>query len=112
VMPAGTFESKFCFTQVQTEAARASRKTLIVASVPSSDEKRSHESPWVEDIEVGGEAGKLALARLKNVFGRMQSPWRPASAEESFEIVRRRLFQPMAADGFKQRDAVIRAFMD
>ncbi|HXG58247.1 MAG TPA: Swt1 family HEPN domain-containing protein [Thermoanaerobaculia bacterium] len=111
-LPAGTFESNFSFAQELTEAARACRKTLIVASVPSSDEQRQHDSPWIEDIEVGGEAGKLALARLKNVFGRMQSPWRPASAEESFEIVRRRLFQPMPGDVFKHRDAVIRAFLD
>lgn len=111
-LPAGTFESNFSFAQELTEAARACKRTLIVASVPSSDQNRAHESPWVEDIEVGGEAGKVALARLKNVFGRMQSPWRPASAEESFEIVRRRLFQPMAAEGFKQRDSVIRAFTD
>lgn len=111
-LPAGTFESNFSFAQELTEAARACKKTLIVASVPSSDEHRAHESPWVEDIEVGGEAGKIALARLKNVFGRMQSPWRPASAEESFEIVRRRLFQPMPGDAFKHRDAVIRAFED
>lgn len=111
-LPAGTFESNFSFAQELTEAARACKRTLIVASVPSSDEHRAHESPWVDDIEVGGEAGKLALARLKNVFGRMQSPWRPASAEESFEIVRRRLFQPMSADAFKHRDAVIRAFVD
>lgn len=99
-LPAGTFDSTFSFAQELTEAARALKKTLIVASIPSSD------------IEIGGEAGKEALTRLKNVFGRMQSPWRPASAEESFEIVRRRLFRQMDADGFRQRDAVIRAFMD
>jgi hypothetical protein len=71
-----------------------------VASIPSSD------------IEIGGDAGRDALTRLKNVFGRVQSPWRPATAEESFEIVRRRLFQPMEADGYRARDAVILKFMD
>jgi predicted AAA+ superfamily ATPase len=111
-LPAGTFESNFSFAQELTEAARACKKTLIVASVPSSDQRGAHESPWVDDLEVGGEAGKVALARLKNVFGRMQSPWRPASAEESFEIVRRRLFQPMTGDAYKYRDAVIRQFND
>ncbi|HEY8164061.1 MAG TPA: Swt1 family HEPN domain-containing protein [Gemmatimonadaceae bacterium] len=111
-LPAGTFESNFSFAQELTEAAKACKKTLIVASVPSSDEQRPHESPWVDDIEVGGEAGRQALARLKNVFGRLQSPWRPASAEESFEIVRRRLFQPMTGDAFKYRDAVVRQFSD
>lgn len=111
-LPAGTFESNFSFAQELTEAARACKKTLIVASVPSSDEQRQHDSPWVDDMEVGGEAGRTALVRLKNVFGRMQSPWRPASAEESFEIVRRRLFQPMTGEAFKHRDGVIRAFED
>jgi hypothetical protein len=111
-LPAGTFDSNFSFAQELTEAARACKKTLVVASVPASDDQHERESPWVEDIEVGGEAGKTALKRLENVFGRMQSPWRPASAEESFEIVRRRLFQPMTADVYKHRDAVIRAFGD
>ena len=111
-LPAGTFDSNFSFAQELTEAAKACRKTLIVASVPSSDAQRPKGENWIEDIEVGGEAGKIALKRIENVFGRMQSPWRPASAEESFEIVRRRLFQPMTADVYKHRDAVIRAFMD
>ncbi len=31
---------------------------------------------------------------MRNVVGRIESSWRPASAEESFEIVRRRLFEP------------------
>jgi predicted AAA+ superfamily ATPase len=111
-LPAGTFDSNFSFAQELTEAAKACKKTLVVASVPASDAGRPKGENWVEDIEVGGEAGKIALKRIENVFGRMQSPWRPASAEESFEIVRRRLFQPMTADVYKHRDAVIRAFMD
>ncbi|GIV75831.1 MAG: hypothetical protein KatS3mg050_0225 [Litorilinea sp.] len=63
------------------------------------------------DIEIGGEGGREALARLRNTFGRTESPWRPASAEESFEIVRRRLFQPIPAEAAPLRDAVIEAFM-
>ena len=39
-----------------------------------------------------------ALERLANVLGRVQSSWRPASAEEGFEIVRRRLFDELPAD--------------
>ena len=31
-----------------------------------------------------------ALDRLRNVVGRLESSWRPATAEEGFEIVRRR----------------------
>ena len=52
------------------EAARAVPGVLLVVSIPSSD------------IEVGGEGGEAALQRLKNVVGRMESPWRPASADE------------------------------
>ena len=43
----------------------------------------------------------------------MESSWRPASAEEGFEIVRRRLFEPlMDPEKFKERDVVARAFAD
>src|SRR5439155_25688 len=45
--------------------------------------------------------------------GRVESSWRPATAEEGFEIVRRRLFEPLAGpDAFKQRDVTARAFAD
>jgi hypothetical protein len=51
--------------------------------------------------------------RLRNVVGRIESSWRPASAEESFEIVRRRLFEPVADPArFKDRDVTARAFAD
>jgi hypothetical protein len=49
---------------------------------------------------------------LKNAIGRVESPWRPASAEESFEIVRRRLFLPLAPDAYIARDAVVRSFFE
>jgi predicted AAA+ superfamily ATPase len=43
----------------------------------------------------------------------LESSWRPATAEEGFEIVRRRLFEPLAGpDAFKQRDVTARAFAD
>jgi hypothetical protein len=61
----------------------------------------------------GGQRGREALDRLRNVVGRVESSWRPASAEEGFEIVRRRLFEPMADPAqFKDRDVVARAFAD
>jgi hypothetical protein len=34
----------------------------------------------------------------------VESSWRPATAEESFEIVRRRLFEPLDGSQFKNRD--------
>ena len=61
---------------------------------------------------VGGIRGREALDRLRNVVGRVESSWRPATAEEGFEIVRRRLFEPIPGDMFKQRDLTARAFAD
>ena len=53
------------------------------------------------------------MLRLGNVVRRVAASWRPAGAEEGFEIVRRRLFQPMTqSDQFKQRDLVARTFSD
>lgn len=100
-LPAGSFDANMTFAQALTEAARAVPGVLVVASLPASD------------IEIGGEAGREALTRLKNTFGRLESAWRPASAEEGFEIVRRRLFQPITDPShFPQRDAVVRAFCE
>ena len=66
-----------------------------------------------DDVEVGGIRGREALDRLRNVVGRIESSWRPATAEEGFGIVRRRLFEPLGgADAFKQRDVTARAFAD
>jgi predicted AAA+ superfamily ATPase len=97
-LPAGSFDANLTFAQALTEAARSTPEALVVASLLASD------------IEIGGEAGREALVRLENTFGRMESVWRPTSTEESFEIVRRRLFQPIAADLYPARDAVARAF--
>ncbi len=42
----------------------------------------------------------------------MEASWRPASPDEGFEIVRRRLFQPLSGDQFVARDSVARAFVE
>ena len=48
-----------------------------------------------------------------NVVDRVESSWRPASAKEGFEIVRRQLFEPFADQArFKDRDVIARAFAD
>ena len=110
-LPAGTFETQFTFAQALTEAAKAARRCLLLISLPASDTGASPHT--VDDVEVGGVRGREALHRLGNVIGRVESPWRPATAEESFEIVRRRLFEPLAGpDGFKHRDVTARAFAD
>ena len=61
-------------------------------------------------LEVGGVAGREALHRLTNVVARQAEQWQPAKGDESFEIVRRRLFQPLDPDRVADRDATAEAF--
>jgi predicted AAA+ superfamily ATPase len=111
-LPAGGFETQFTFAQVLTESAKLAGNCLLVISLPASDTAGSPHTQ-ADDVEVGGQRGREALDRLRNVVGRLESSWRPASAEEGFEIVRRRLFEPMADPAqFKDRDVVARAFAD
>lgn len=111
-LPGGTFDTQFTFAQALTESARAVKNCLVAVSLPASDAPASPRAA-AEDIEVGGVRGREALERLRNVIGRIESPWRPASPDESFEIVRRRLFEPMTdPEQFKARDVTARAFAD
>ncbi|HNJ51104.1 MAG TPA: Swt1 family HEPN domain-containing protein [Accumulibacter sp.] len=111
-LPAGSFETQFSFAQVLTESAKLARNCLLVISLPASETAASPHAQ-ANDVEVGGTRGREALDRLRNVVGRVESSWRPASAEEGFEIVRRRLFQPLADPAqFRDRDVVARAFAD
>ena len=97
-LPSGTFDANLTFVQALTEAVKASPRTLLVASLPASQ------------IEVGGEGGHEALARLKQTFSRVESSWRPASQEESYEIVRRRLFKEIPGDKFHHRDNTLKQY--
>ena len=111
-LPAGSFETQFTFAQALTESAKLAGNCLLVVSLPASDTAGSPHTQ-ADDVEVGGRRGREALDRLRNVIGRIESSWRPASAEEGFEIVRRRLFEPFAEPAqFKDRDVVARAFAD
>ena len=98
--PGGDFDTQFTFAQALTEAAAAARDVVVLATIPASD------------IEVGGDRGRTALERLKNVVARTAAQWQPASPDESFEIVRRRLFDPVPQDRARVRDGVIRAFSE
>lgn len=110
-LPAGSFETQFTFAQALTEAAKLARNCLLVISLPASDTATSLNSQ-VDDVEVGGQRGREALERLRNVVGRLESSWRPASAEEGFKIVRRRLFEPITDPSqYKDRDVVAREFV-
>lgn len=97
-LPAGSFDAVMTFIQSLTEAVRRSSDSMLLVSIPASD------------IEIGGEGGRQALEILSNVIGRIESVWKPITATESFEIVRRRLF---AEDiDYAARDAVLAAFAE
>ena len=100
-LPAGTYDSQLSFSQQLTEAAKKVSNTLLLISVPQSIN------------EIGGDDGQIACDGLKNVVTRIAYQWRPSTVNESFEIVRRRLFEPIETnvDG-TSRDSVIRAFCD
>lgn len=92
------FEALLSFIQSLTEAAKMVPGILIVGSLPESN------------AEAGGERGVRALLRLEKIFGRVQSAWLPASGDETYEIIRRRLFQPLDVEGEKARDETTKAF--
>jgi len=111
-LPAGTLDAQVTFAQALTEQAAAVDGTLVVVSIPASADGDAV-SDSISEIEVGGVGGKEALRRLRSVVGRIDSPWTAATAEESFEIVRRRLFEPLIdPERLAERDAVARAFTD
>jgi predicted AAA+ superfamily ATPase len=97
-LPGGTFDAVLSFAQQLTGAIDQVPGAMLVVSLPSSA------------IEVGGEGGQKALESLKHVVHRIDAPWRPAAAQESFEIVRRRLFEPLTAEGSKGRDEIVQRF--
>ncbi len=111
-LPAGSFETQFSFAQALTESAKLANNCLLVISLPASDTAGSPHTQ-ADDVEVGGARGREALDRLRNVVGRIESSWRPASAEEGFEIVRRRLFESLTDPAqYKDRDVTARAFAE
>jgi predicted AAA+ superfamily ATPase len=100
-LPAGTYDTQLTFAQQLTEATKQVANALLLISVPQSIN------------EIGGSNGELACNGLKNVVTRLAYQWRPATGNESFEIVRRRLFEQIKTqeDG-ANRDAVVRKFCD
>ena len=97
---AGDFDTQFTFAQALTEAAAAVENVAVLVTIPASD------------IEVGADKGRTALERLKNVVARTAAEWQPATPDESFEIVRRRLFDEIPQEKARQRSAVIKAFSE
>ena len=94
----GTYDSNLSFIQSLTEAAKLVPNTVVLASLPESEN------------QAGGQRGVSALKALEAIFNRVQALWKTVAPEEAFEIVRRRLFEPIK--DAKSRDQVCRAFAD
>ena len=92
----GTFESNLSFIQALTEAMKSVPNAILLASLPESK------------TEVAGTQGQHALDVLEKCFGRLELVWKPVAAEESFEVVRRRLFDTVGDPA--QVQATARAF--
>ncbi|MBQ1122215.1 DUF499 domain-containing protein [Streptomyces sp. B15] len=105
-LPAGTFDTHFGFAQSLTEAVEAVSGAQLVLSIPASEDG----SNAADADEIGGEAGQTALDKLQSVIHRKADSWRPASADESFEIVRRRLFEAPTGETQKDINKVARLF--
>lgn len=96
-MPAGTFDTQFTFAQTLTEAVTATPHAMLVLSIPASED-----GDKASEAEVGGSNGRKALERLQNVVRRQADQWKPSTRDESFEIVRKRLFEEPDAEGQEQ----------
>jgi predicted AAA+ superfamily ATPase len=107
----GSFESQFTFAQTLTETVSGTPGAMLVISIPASHDP-AHQQGEASALEVGGPNGREALVRLQHAVRRVASPWTPATAQESFEIVRRRLFEE--PDGASRGDiaAVARKFVE
>lgn len=92
----GSFDSNLSFLQALMEAIKLVPNAILIGSLPESD------------IQAGSQRGVAALHALENTFGRIQSLWKPVATEEAFEIVRRRLFNPVTDE--QEKESVCRAF--
>jgi len=97
-LPGGSFDSNLSFVQALTESIKLVPSAILLASLPESE------------VEAGSQRGVAALRALEKTFGRVQALWKPVATEEAFEIVRRRLFEPVRDP--KARETVCRAFAD
>ncbi|TJZ52107.1 ATP-binding protein [Streptomyces piniterrae] len=106
-LPAGSFESHFSFAQSLTEAVASVDGAQLLVSIPASV---TGEISAADQYDIGGENNRTALERLQNVVHRKADTWRPASSDESFEIVRRRLFQTPTANVQAEINKVARLY--
>lgn len=115
----GSYDSNLSFIQALTEALKLVPRAMMLASLPESETEAGSTravgamralqktlSTSQEDEQKARTAG--AMKSLQKTFGRVQALWKPVATEEAFEIVRRRLFEPISDTA--ARDEVCRAF--
>ena len=88
--------SIYTFLQALSQSVSRADEAVLVITLPESD------------MELGGEAGQKALARLEHIFGRIEAVWEPLEVSEAFAVVRRRLFGALENAG--ERDRTCEAF--
>ena len=84
------------FIQNLSEAVRRTKCGMLVVTLPSSDD------------EAGGDEGKNILARIETRLERVQAVSQPLEIKESFEVIRRRLFEEVKDKS--KRDETCEAF--
>ena len=70
----------YTFVQNLTQAVIRSNDAIMVVTLPQSRE------------EAGGESGAEAMDRLDSILARVEAVWEPLAVNETFEVVKRRLF--------------------
>ena len=81
----------YTFVQNLTQSVSRSSDTVMVITLPQSL------------AEAGGQAGAEAMGRLENILGRVEAIWEPLAVNETFEVVRRRLFGPVIDESAMNR---------
>jgi hypothetical protein len=109
----GTFDTQFTFAQALTEAAKTTPGIFLAISIPASYDASDSNRPAAGSAEeVGGAHGLEALRRLQNVVRRVADQWRPATPDESYHIVRQRLFVNPDGAALAAIGATAREFCD
>lgn len=108
----GTFDDQFTFAQSLTETAKGTSGILLAISIPASERNDNSEPVAGTAEEVGGTNGLEALERLQNVVRRVADQWRPASSDESYHIVKQRLFKEADSTALGAITATARTYVE
>ncbi len=84
-------DSIYTFIQALTQSVRRSKDVALVITLPQSR------------VEAGGEGGAEAMDRIESILGRIEAVWEPLAINETFEVVRRRLFGPVTDPDARNR---------